>query len=170
MPSPAVGTVLYYLYIIYIYIYYYFINILINQCEKHDREVGSMDGPWSRPGILYIRTYIWYVPYGCYSGHYFDHLICQLMCLDIPFKPRMNFTLQLIAILENRLTWPGPGALLLLAPPCSSWTRVSRGTSMRSRLNPLGLNYRFVLDGNLTIARFLVSKLWLYPFAPSPII
>ena len=71
----------------------------------------------------------------------------------------------------KRLTWPGPGALLILAPPCSSWTRVSRGTTMRSRLNPLGLTYQFVLDGNLTIARFLVAKLYChYHFTQFPII
>ena len=53
----------------------------------------------------------------------------------------------------------GPGALLLLAPPCSSWTRVSRGTTMRTKLNPLGLDYQFVKEGNLTIARWL-GILW----------
>ncbi len=43
--------------------------------------------------------------------------------------------------------------MLLLAPPCASWTRVSRGTSMRSRINPLGCSYDFVQEANITIAR-----------------
>lgn len=45
--------------------------------------------------------------------------------------------------------------MILCAPLCSSWTRVSRGTSKRTRLNPLGLDFRFVTDANLTIARLL---------------
>lgn len=49
----------------------------------------------------------------------------------------------------------GPGSLIILAPPCSSWTRVSRGTTMRSRLNPTGLDYTFVAEANLTISRLL---------------
>ena len=49
----------------------------------------------------------------------------------------------------------GPGALLVLAPPCSSWTRVSRGTTMRTKMNPLGLSYEFVLEANITIGRLL---------------
>ena len=34
--------------------YIYCQSILIDHCEKHDREVGGMDGSWSRPGILHI--------------------------------------------------------------------------------------------------------------------
>lgn len=49
----------------------------------------------------------------------------------------------------------GAGAMVLAAPPCSSWTRVSRGTTMRTRLNPLGLCYDFISAGNLTISRLL---------------
>ena len=49
----------------------------------------------------------------------------------------------------------GAGAMVLAAPPCSSWTRVSRGTTMRTRLNPMGLCYNFISAGNLTIARLL---------------
>ena len=48
---------------------------------------------------------------------------------------------------------PGPGTLVVLAPPCGSWGRVCRGTSMRSILNPLGCAFEFVHQANLTISR-----------------
>ena len=51
---------------------------------------------------------------------------------------------------------PGAGALILCAPPCSSWCRVSRGTSWRTTLNPMGLDYRFIESANLTVARLLI--------------
>ena len=56
----------------------------------------------------------------------------------------------------------GPGALILCAPPCSSWCRVSRGTTWRTRLNPMGLGYAFVMTGNLVIARLLDYKRFEY--------
>ena len=49
--------------------------------------------------------------------------------------------------------FPGPRSLLVFAPPCSSWTRVSRGTTMRTMLNPMGLAYEFIQAANLTISR-----------------
>ena len=53
----------------------------------------------------------------------------------------------------------GPGSLILCAPPCSSWCRVSRGTTWRTRLNPLGLDYSFVEHGNLAVSRLLGTLL-----------
>lgn len=47
----------------------------------------------------------------------------------------------------------GAGALVLCAPPCSSWCRVSRGTTMRSMLNPMGIAYPFVAEANMVISR-----------------
>lgn len=47
-----------------------------------------------------------------------------------------------------------PGAFNLLAPDCGSWTVVSRGTSLRSCINPLGRSsLPFVANGNTTISR-----------------
>ena len=48
---------------------------------------------------------------------------------------------------------PGPGTFVVLAPPCGSWGRVCRGTSMRSQINPLGCCFEFVADANITISR-----------------
>ena len=61
----------------------------------------------------------------------------------------------------------GAGALLLCAPTCSSWCRVSRGTTWRTTLNPMGLDYQFVSDGNLTISRQVKGKWFLYNFGGS---
>ncbi|CAK9114626.1 unnamed protein product, partial [Durusdinium trenchii] len=58
-----------------------------------------------------------------------------------------------------RLASKGPGTLLLRAPPCSSWTRVSRGTTWRTMLNPMGLSYAFVESANLTISRLTLILL-----------
>ena len=50
----------------------------------------------------------------------------------------------------------GPDALNLLAPTCSSWSLVSRGTSLRSPINPCGrASCDFVNDGNVTISRWV---------------
>ena len=47
-----------------------------------------------------------------------------------------------------------PNAMNVLAPPCGSWSFVSRGTSDRSPINPDGrASTDFVTDGNMTIAR-----------------
>ena len=47
-----------------------------------------------------------------------------------------------------------PGCLCVLAPVCASWTRVSRGTSLRSFVNPFGdLEANFVVEANLMISR-----------------
>ena len=47
-----------------------------------------------------------------------------------------------------------PGAFNLLAPDRGSWTVVSRGTSLRSCINPLGRSsLPFVANGNTTIPR-----------------
>ena len=54
--------------------------------------------------------------------------------------------------------------MLLCAPPCSSWTRVSRGTTWRTRMNPMGLCYDFVAAGNLVISRRLVLICFWGPF------
>lgn len=52
----------------------------------------------------------------------------------------------------------GGGALVMAAPPCSSWCRVSRGSTWRTTMNPLGLNYDFVQEANICIGRFLVPS------------
>ena len=78
-------------------------------------------------------------------------------CPMISFK-NQNLKLEAnSACLSNASPCAGPGALLILAPPCASWCRVSRGTTWRTRLNPLGLQYEFVKLANLTIGRLLES-------------
>lgn len=73
---------------------------------------------------------------------------------DQSYSESMHFTSAAGFILALWLVMSaGPGSLLLCAPPCSSWTRVSRGTTWRTRLNPLGLSYRFIEAANLTISR-----------------
>ena len=48
----------------------------------------------------------------------------------------------------------GPHSLNILAPDCSSWCIVSRGTSLRSPINVEGRSAcEFVARGNLTISR-----------------
>lgn len=50
----------------------------------------------------------------------------------------------------------GPNALLVLAPECSSWTVVSRGTSKRSVVNFWGdMSTAFVRRANLMMSRTL---------------
>ena len=151
MSSHTIGNAVYHIYIVKAY----WLTTVRNMIARLAvwMVLGAGQG-------YYILAIDLLVPYGCYVG-------IILKCVGMPINvfwyalhtTNENITLQLIAILENPLPWPGPGALLILAPPCSSWTRVSRGTTMRSRLNPLGLQYNFVLDGNLCISRFLVSKL-----------
>ena len=46
-----------------------------------------------------------------------------------------------------------PGCLCLVAPDCRSWGTPARGTSWRSKLNPLGLGYNFVVAGNRMASR-----------------
>ena len=47
-----------------------------------------------------------------------------------------------------------PNSMNVLAPPCASWSLVSRGTSDRSPINPDGrASTGFVHAGNMTIAR-----------------
>lgn len=47
-----------------------------------------------------------------------------------------------------------PAGLHVMAPDCSSWTRISRGTSMRDALCTLGrLDLQWVRNGSLMIAR-----------------
>ena len=49
----------------------------------------------------------------------------------------------------------GPDAFNMLAPMCGSWCLISRGTSLRSAVNPDGRAcLDFVAEGNLTIARW----------------
>ena len=51
-----------------------------------------------------------------------------------------------------------------MAPVCSSWTRISRGTSWRSSINPFGdLNKESVTQANLMISRHIRSgsTLWI---------
>ena len=48
----------------------------------------------------------------------------------------------------------GPNAFNLLAPTCSSWCLCSRGTTLRSAVNPLGRSsLGFVQEANLCMAR-----------------
>lgn len=54
----------------------------------------------------------------------------------------------------HTLAGAGPGSLVMCAPTCSSWCRVSRATSCRTILNPAGdESIPFVREGNLTISR-----------------
>ena len=47
-----------------------------------------------------------------------------------------------------------PGGLHVLAPDCSSWTRISRGSSLRSQINVFGnTSSSWVLRGCMMIAR-----------------
>ena len=86
-----------------------------------------------------------------------------------PCKKFICSTFRPCTIINMHCSWfihgSGPGSLLLLAPPCSSWTRVSRGTTMRTKMNPMGLSYPFVIDGNLTMSRLLARShvVW-FPF------
>ena len=49
-----------------------------------------------------------------------------------------------------------PFGLVLMGPDCSSWTAISRGTSLRTVLNPWGsLQLEWVRCANLTISRLL---------------
>lgn len=46
------------------------------------------------------------------------------------------------------------GALHIFAPVCASWTRISRGTSWRTFINPFGdLSSGWVRDANLMVSR-----------------
>jgi len=48
-----------------------------------------------------------------------------------------------------------PGSFNLVAPDCGSWSLVSRGTSLRSPMNPNGRSaLPFVARGNTTVARW----------------
>ena len=47
-----------------------------------------------------------------------------------------------------------PGAFNMVAPDCGSFSVVSRGTSLRTGINPLGMqSLGFVARGNGTISR-----------------
>ena len=91
--------------------------------------------------ILYIYIYINCAKAGCLAM----------------YGPRTETNLYIILMVDFSFIPPGPGALLVLAPPCSSWSRVSRGSSMRSRINPLGIPFDFVEAANQTISRLPVS-------------
>ena len=53
----------------------------------------------------------------------------------------------------------GPGSLTLAAPDCSSWTLISRGTSLRNAVNCFGnLNLSWIRGANLMISRSLCCK------------
>lgn len=66
-------------------------------------------------------------------------------CFTRRHRPR----LALVMLLQS-----SPGALHLFAPVCSSWTRISRGTSLRTCINCFGdLSVPFVQTGNLMISR-----------------
>ena len=100
---------------------------------------------------LYPQLYIDMLPYmqtlqvGYVDRHVRRHPgFCFGSSGPLPTVPSTSF---------NILQPAGPGALVLCAPTCSSWTKVARGTTMRSRVNPLGVDYKFVADGNLTISR-----------------
>lgn len=61
-----------------------------------------------------------------------------------------------------------PNALLLLAPECSSWTVVSRGTSLRTMINFWGdMSTEFVRKGNLMMSRSLWSCIFFKMVSPS---
>ena len=65
--------------------------------------------------------------------------------IGIPVVPR----LALVLLLKS-----APGAVHLFAPVCSSWTRVSRGTSARTCLNWFGdLSLEWVTSSNTMISR-----------------
>ena len=53
-----------------------------------------------------------------------------------------------------------PAGLHVMAPDCSSWTRISRGTSMRDALCTLGrVDLQWVRNGSLMIARLLAHDI-----------
>lgn len=67
-----------------------------------------------------------------------------------PRYQRLALTLALSTI---------PGGLHVYAPVCASWTRISRGTSLRSHVSPLGnCDSTFVVGGNFMIARLFGSR------------
>ena len=52
-----------------------------------------------------------------------------------------------------------PGGMHIYAPDCSSWTRISRGTSLRNALCTLGrLDLQWVRNGSHMIAKCLDLK------------
>ena len=48
-----------------------------------------------------------------------------------------------------------PGCLGLLAPDCRSWGTPARGTTFRNWINPMGVGYDFVVQGNRMASRNL---------------
>ena len=46
-----------------------------------------------------------------------------------------------------------PGCVGLIAPDCGSWCAPSRGTSMRSGINVMGIARDFVTAGNIMVSR-----------------
>lgn len=67
------------------------------------------------------------------------------------------------------------GALHLFAPVCSSWTRISRGTSWRTFINPFGdLSSSWVRDANLMMSRPAKERyvliFWVYALGSSHLV
>ena len=66
-------------------------------------------------------------------------------CMSWGWKPRLALSLALRS---------APGALHVMAPVCSSWTRISRGTSWRTKMNYMGdLSSKWVVDANSMVSR-----------------
>ncbi|CAE7192623.1 unnamed protein product, partial [Symbiodinium pilosum] len=86
----------------------------------------------------------------CYRRHglaavEYDFLVSNSM----DFVSAAGFGLAIYAVLCLV-----PFGLLIGGPDCSSWTVVSRGTSLRTIVNPGGnVNLQWVRDNNLTVSR-----------------
>ena len=48
-----------------------------------------------------------------------------------------------------------PGCIGLIAPDCRSWGAPARGTTWRNWINPMGVGWDFVMDGNKMASRNL---------------
>ena len=48
-----------------------------------------------------------------------------------------------------------PGCISLIAPDCRSWGAPARGTTWRNWINPLGVGWEFVVQGNKMASRNL---------------
>lgn len=108
-----------------------------------DLVLGEEDGHPGAHDFLSPPGFLCYTQHAC-CPHAFSFMIytCEFSCMAL--RVACFAALQL-----------APGCLGLIAPDCRSWGTPARGTTFRNWINPMGVGYEFVVQGNRMASRNL---------------
>lgn len=110
---------------------------------RFDLVLGEEDGHPGAHDFLSPPGFLCYAQHAC-CPHAFSFMIytCEFSCMAL--RVACFAALQL-----------APGCLGLIAPDCRSWGTPARGTTFRNWINPMGVGYEFVVQGNRMASRNL---------------